>query len=396
MSTNTPNALDVVITGVGAVTAAGVGRAAQWAKVFDGTPVSGADELSLAAFRPAPYLSDKRMLKAVSTPDALGLVGIEELKKNLGWETVKVSPERIGMFVGAPSSPAASNEFYVPAMEAARDGNGKCSQRVFGATCMESKPTALLIGLPNNVLCYGAMILDARGPNNNYTSASTSGLIAVATAARRVARDQLDLAVAGGFAMPSEDQVTRAVQENAGLGTRVASGAVFLGLERREGADARGAKALGRIMGSAQGSDGLGPWQRDPHGRGMESAIMRALSEAGLGLDDIGLVLASQHGVRDVDVAELLVLSRVFAKARARPALGAFSRAFGNLMEAGGMLELASASALLERPTLPAAIQMAPNVAHQWNGKIDASKPHALIVKTGFSGESVALVVGKE
>ncbi len=371
---------DVVITGLGLVSGAGVGADAQLA--FLAGPI-GARKLSLTDFKPAPYFSDKKMLKAMSHTDAIGLAAVEMLKKDAGWGTIGVTPERIGMYVGAPPSGASDNAYYMEEQRAARDEQGKGSLAAFGKTCMGSKPSTLLIGLPNNVLCYGAMVLDARGPNSNYTSSGPSGMIAVMNGAKRVARGQLDLAVAGGFSAYHSDPMNKeAVISGGRPEAPVADGAAFVTLERRAAAEARGAKTYATVAGYAQGSDGMGPWAFDPHGAALENAVRRAMQQAGLGAGDVGLVLVSGTGTRSANEAELAVLARVFPKGRDVPALGAFSRAFGNLVEAGGVMELALAARIVASGALPASLALT-----EKTGPIDRSKPGILVLRTSFSGD---------
>jgi 3-oxoacyl-[acyl-carrier-protein] synthase II len=370
---------EVVISARGFVTGAGVGTAAQMARI---SAAPAAPELSLAAFKAAPYLSDRRMLKAISHADSLGLAAVEVLKKEAAWDAMQAAPERIGLYVGAPPAGASDNALYMDAQVAARDSDGRGTLAAFGRTCRAAKPTTLLIGLPNNVLCYAAMVLDARGPNSNYTSSATSGLLSVMNAAKRLARGQIDVAVAGGFCAYHADPVNKGVLEAAGLpAERVADGAAFVALERRGSAHARGAEVHAVIAGYAQTSDGLGPWRLDSSGAALEAALRRAMAQGGLTPADIGLVLATAGGVSAADAAESAVLSRIFAGERDFPAVGSFTGVFGNLVEAGGVMELGVAAAIAATGELPAALRVGDK------GAIDGAKAGILVVRTGFSGD---------
>lgn len=374
---------DVVVTGLGLVSGAGTGLTAQLDFL---TGKSGAATRSLAAFRAAPLLSDKRMMKAISHADAVGLAAIELLKNDADWESIPKTPERIGMYVGAPPAGASDNAYYMDAQRAAAG-----SIKAFGKTCLEAKPTTLLIGLPNNVLCYGAMLLDARGPNNNYTSSAVSGMVAVTNGAKRVARGQLDVAVAGGFCAYHADPVNKGVLTAAGLPEeQVADGAAFVSLERRCDAVARGAKVHATIVGCAQGSDALGPWGFDPSGAALEHTVRRAMEQGGLAAADIALVMVSESGHEIADAAERAALGRVFAKGPDGPAWASLGRAYGGLMEAGGVMELGLAASLAALDCVPAAIRVPAEEM-----RVDAKKQGVLVLRTSLSGDYICLALSK-
>lgn len=157
----------------------------------------------LSGFKAAQHVSDRRILKAVSHRDGYGLAAVEQVKsKSDAWDNH--DPERSGVFVGACPSSVTDNENYIPAVKACVDTSGQYIEGHFGGQCMRSRPTTLLLGLPNNVLCYASLILDARGPNNNFTAGGVSSLMALASAKRSLTRGRLDRAVAGGYTYDSD------------------------------------------------------------------------------------------------------------------------------------------------------------------------------------------------
>lgn len=384
---------DVVVTSIGCVTKGAYGLAAHWQLAREGTVRTTAESYSLADFKAAPYLSDRRMLKAVSAADAIGLAAIEGAKKEFNAPSATYAPERIGLYVGAPPASAFDNAFYADAMDASRDADGRASIKAFGKTSMSAMPMTLLVGLPNNVLCYGSMIFDAKGPNSNYTSTATAGHIALINGAKRVARGQLDVAVAGGFNAHTEPVNSRMYQALK-VTTALADGAAFATLERRSAAEARGQAVIATYLGGAMASDGRGPIMMDEGGSALEGAIHRALAEAGLTPHDIGLVLASAAGYPPADACEFSVLSRVFAREREFPALGNSSRVAGDLMEAGGLLEIGFAARIFVEGEVPAALRPAGHAADSRFGtKVDPLKQHALILRTSPWGEYSVVVI---
>jgi len=91
------------------------------------------------------------------------------------------------------------------------------------------------------------------------------------------------------------------------------------------------------------------------------ATITRALSAAGISSNDIGLVLSGASGVKAVDQVELRALRQIFNDGAHSPALAVTSRVLGNLLEAGGIIELALVSELYKSDRIPESIS--PDVA---------------------------------
>lgn len=396
----------VFINATGIVTSKGVGSDAHADIWTDGASPAVAESFHLTAFKPAPYLSDKRMLKAVSDSDAIGIVAIEGLKKtNAGF--LSEDPFQNGLYVGSPPGSAHDNQFYFDAMKAvsARHPEGtEEAIREFGATCMTSKPTTLLIGLPNNVLCYGSIILGVKGPNSNYTSTFLSGHIALQTAARKVRRGQVKAAVAGGFAMHSEP-VNSSMYEQQGVATRdkakaerdqmipIADGAVFVGLSSRRDTES-GLPAVEFIDG-AMANDALGPKTFDPYGVALEKLINDLLGRNSVSKESVGLLLANSSGLGQLDACEKSVLSRVYANERVLPALGCSRKVLGNLMEAGGLFELELARNIYATGKVPAGMQSPEYDTGdvRYSTHVSKDRSYALVLRASPWGEYSAVLV---
>jgi 3-oxoacyl-[acyl-carrier-protein] synthase II len=406
---------DVVVTAIGAVMTGATTLDEAWAKVT-AEPQAGATRADrlLKGFPTAKHLADRRMLKAVSEADGIGLAALEGLKKELGAPTYDAW--RMGLYVGSRPGSCSDNDAYLEAMEASRDLEGKLSESGFGATCMTSRPTTLLLGLPNNVLCYGSMILGTQGPNSNYTSLWLGAMHALTNGSKRISRGQLDFAVGGGFSWHGSEAVNRALLKKQGVtrtdeaagsepyatlggGTAESSGAVpadgaaFAALERREAAVARGAKPLVTWLGAALACDARGPLEVDARGDALEAAVRTALRQAGVEAADVGLVLATGTSLPNVDQCEASVLTRVLADARGLPAFGTLSPVFGDLMEGGGVLELGFVPRLYAAKAVPESLRAAGAERIGFKATIDPERPCALIVRASPWGEYACVVV---
>jgi len=414
---------ELVITGVGVATSGAFGLSAHWDLLREGVVKADADAYSMRSFKPAAHLKDPRVLKAVSATDGIGLAALGDLHRAKAPSAIDYPAARCGIYTGSPGPVSSDISPYIDAMQKASDAHGHIDRSEFGRTAMASRPMTLLASLANNVLCYGSMIFEAQGPNSNYISGALSGHIAVQNAAKRLRRQQLDYAVAGGFGlhteavdlgmhtclghvlasgqhkphtvMPYEEELAAA----GGDGCVMADGGAFVGIERRDAAVGRGAAILATYVAGATLSDGLGPMRLDPEGGNYSRVILQALAAAEVRPAQVGLVLANASGIRDLDRCELAALRRVFAgqDPQGLPALGMTTRVLGNLMEASGVLELGLVSMLFAHGELPAVMSAPASTGfsnHMYPRQADA--PYALVLKASPWGEYSCIVLRRE
>jgi 3-oxoacyl-[acyl-carrier-protein] synthase II len=388
----------VVVTGVGILSSAGDSVEQHLEALKNAAPKKGAEEYKLAGVKAAKYLSDKRMLKVVSKTDSYGLIGVENAKKDAAYENGMHDTWRLGVYIGAPAATAWNNENYFDAVRESAGSDGAPRESEFGKTCMNARPTTLLLGLPNNVLCYAAIILDAKGPNSNYTSCETSGHLAVLNATRRIQSGRIDAAVGGGFSAHTEPVVENMLVQNgitkrqvtdSGSGTTLADGSVFFILEDQEKAAARGARVHAEIVGGAISNEGQSGFLRIGENPKLINAMTRCLNDAGVKASEVGLVLTSGTGLDLLDQAERKAVDVVFNDLSEKPAVGSLGKITGNLMEAGGLQEVVLAPKLFSEGKLPESMQ----VSEGCSNKIDSSKPYTLITRGSMFGNWSCLLV---
>ena len=391
---------DIVITGIGAVTAGAVGRVAHWDLLQNGRVTTSENDYSLKLFRPDSHVKDRRYLRSCSQADGIGLAALSGLMTDSNFDPKYYSPERVGIYTGESPPNPQDHSGHFEALEASRDEHGHISEKVFGQASRSARPVTLLLGLSNNVLCYGSLMWDARGPNSNYTSSVLSAHLAVINAAKRMQRGALDLAIAGGCSDSTEEfrkatLIATNIAAGYAKGTAVADGAAFITLERRKAALARGSRILASYISSAYSCDGLGPARFDRDGNALYDCIVRALSAAAVNPAEIGLIFSGSSGLPDLDLMETQVLGRVFAGAATPPALADTSRVLGGLMEAGGMLDLGLVSEFFTCGVVPPAVR--PHVNRgQFSNHISPERPFALALRCSTSGEYSCVIVKGE
>ncbi len=390
---NSKNKYDLVVTGFGEVHSSELNT--------DG-------HFSLESFQVLPHLEDKKVMKSVSRRDGYGLVALTRCKNDTkkAGTTWNYDSNKIGLFVGAPTSSSKDNESYMGSVLETKDANGNYQDGNFGKTYASSKPTTLLVGLPNNVLCHGAILLDAKGPNSNYTSTSISSHLAVMYGAEDIQNDKLDTCFVGGYSAHLEPIVMNMFAQNnivkksrdAKEGIQVGEGACFISLERKEDAIKRGAPIIANYLGGAMGNC---PWfhleEREATGQVMTHTIERALAKANIAKEDIGLLFLHDSGDQVARQEEWLGVKNVFANLSQKPALATLNHEQGDLIEAGGMNDIGSIGLFYQKEKvdekyLPSEAQ---KDSVKFSQKVDQNKPYVLILRSDFLGGLSCLVFKK-
>ena len=155
-----------------------------------------------------------------------------------------------------------------------------------------------------------------------------------------------------------------------------------------------GQKSLEFIDG-AVASDGAGPLKFDRYGHCYEKLINDLLASNSVSKESVGLIFANSSGESQLDACENTVLSRVYANERVLPALGCSRKVFGNLMEAGGLIELSCINDLYDEGKLPSQIALPEynNERTSFTQTIDRTRPYALVLRASPWGEYSAVLV---
>jgi 3-oxoacyl-[acyl-carrier-protein] synthase-1 len=267
----------------------------------------------------------------------------------------------------------------------------------------------LLRSLPNNVLCHVGIRHGLKGPNACITNHSISGALAIIEAAEALRTGECERAVAAGHDASIEPQMVL-YYHGVGLlteealrpfdagrsGSAMGEGAGALVLETEAAAAARGAAALGEVLGGGCGSEAEGLLPIRDDGDGLAQAIRLALDDAGLRGADVGMVVAHGNGTRSGDASEARALRSVFGADV--PPVTAFKWAFGHLLAASGIIEAVLALAALRARTVPGIAPLAAPDPACAGLPVSASaqvprSDVALVLSRGFGGTNAALLV---
>ena len=268
---------------------------------------------------------------------------------------VRSEAPQCGVFVGCGTGPAESvNDAY-----AAMHTRG----RMPGLALLRCLPSAAAGAL--------AVRFGLHGPAQTYSSACASSAMAIGEAMRSIRHGYLDLALAGGTEAPFGDgtlmawegmRVLAAVGEDANAACRpfdrhrggivLGEGAVFFVLEAADHAEARGCAALARIAG--YGSSGDGHHWTEPSARGQVQAIEAALDDARMTPADIVAINAHGTATEVGDRVEAESIATVFGSGAKGPPVSSTKAAHGHLLGASGAIELAASLVTVRSGRVPA------------------------------------------
>lgn len=255
--------------------------------------------------------------------------------------------------------------------------------------------------------------LGISGPVETVSSACASGGLAIEQAMRAVRSGEVEIALAGGadclcLTTYSGFNALRAVDEQScrpfrgdRAGLSLGEGGAVLVLETLEHAQARGARPLAEMIGVGSSCDANHMTAPQAEGTGAAVAIQRALDDARLDPADIDFVNAHGTGTPLNDAAEWAALVRVFGERAKQIPVEATKASTGHLMGAAGVIEAMSAAlALMAREISPTPGGNSIDPALGVDLVIDnaRSMPRmrtALSTSFGFGGANSAVILGR-
>jgi len=434
----------VVITGLGPVTAHGVGIDPLWQALCEGrsalAPIRAFDASGFRAAAggelPASFdvkeLVPKSYRKAtkVMARDIEIAVGAALLAvRDAGLATrgtdpdnpPTIPPDRFGCHIGAGLIAAELDELTA-ALATSRGANGAFDPTHWGQQGMqELTPLWLLKYLPNMLACHVTIIHDCQGPSNTITCNEASSGLSLAESQRVIERGAADACLSGGadskmnpmaylrqelagrFApCGAADDATSVVRPFDGdaAGTLLGEGGGILVLEAEESAKARGARIHAVLSGTGASQSwcddtvGLVP---DATGESLADAIHAALRDAALSAADIDAIIPFGSGVPALDSLERAALARVFGDALPAKPIVTLAPSIGATIAGFGAIAVAVACRAITEQRLPARLnardtggllaQAAPSAPHALR--------HVLVCTPSLGGQNSAVVVSK-
>jgi 3-oxoacyl-[acyl-carrier-protein] synthase II len=417
---------DVVITGMGCVCPLGVGSAALWSALAEGTSgVGWLEELRgvdspyrfaarIKDFDAKLYVQPRKTIKVMCQEIQTAFASAGMAMEQAGLAAGTIDPDRMGVVMGSEmlyGDLRDLTEVYQHCMT-----HGEFEWVRWGEYAFKDLfPLWMLKYLPNMAACHMSIAHDARGPNNSIVEGGASSLLAIAEAASYIERGVADAMMAGGSGSLASfscvpfrgwKHLSKWDGDPAGAsrpfdarrsGLVLGEGAAMFILEAREIAERRGAKILARIAGYASRFEPpANPWAQRT-GRAIEQSITAALAAAGLKAEDIGHVNAHGDSSIDQDKQEARAIRNTLGDV---PVI-ALKSYFGDLSAGSGAVEMAGSLLALANGQLPPTLNyehpdpLCPlNVVHCQLQPVE--KPAALLLNQSNTGQAAAIVVVKE
>lgn len=253
-----------------------------------------------------------------------------------------------------------------------------------------------------------------KGPSSVIVSEGAGGLDALAHA-RRTIRRGTDTIVSGGLEAPLSPYALTCQIGNGKLssvadpaayrpfdpgatGYLPGEGGAILLVEDREAAIERATPTIyGEILGYGATNDARRP-DENPDARHLVRAIDRALTDAGIDLQDVDAIFADGAGTLGDDLRELEAIRRVFGGLAESIPVTVPKSMVGRLYAGGASLDVAAALLAMRDGVLPPTINLITpprGVDLVGENSRPANVDVALVVARGHGGFNSALVLGR-
>ncbi len=357
----------VAITGIGIVSPFGRGRDATLEALRSGRSGIGrlesidTTELICRIGGEVPAAAHEGTFKGYDRFTRFALIAAEEAVEQAGFVGAGYEPERVGVLIGT--------------------GLGGCEtldaayKRVYGQGLLRVPPMAIAWSMYNAAASAVAARHNARGIAYAVVSACASSAHAIGQAYQAIRGGQADAMLAGGADAPLTFGIMRGWESMRVLavdnddppaacrpfsadrkGLVLAEGSAVLVLESFDNAQRRGAAILGELAGFGITSDA--GHVTDPSSDGAARALVMAVRDGGLSLDDVDYINAHGTATRANDSTETAAVKSVFGQRAYAIPISSTKSLHGHAMGASGAIEMASSLLALNAGFLPPTINL--------------------------------------
>ena len=406
----------VVVTGMGAVTCLGNSVDQFWAGVKNGQ--SGIREISLVSpdgfpcrvsgeiqdFDPMEHM-DRKEARRMARFSQFAIVATDQAVENSGLDFEKEDLDRIGVLIGSGSGglPETDQQSEIRV----KRGVGRMS------------PYYIPMMLVNMAAANISHRFNLTGYTNTCVTACAAGTQAIGEAAEVIRRGDANVIVTGGTEAGICEigmggfSTMRALSTWAGDPSKAsrpfdkgrdgfapAEGSGILILESLEHAQARDATIYAEIGGWGVSSDAYHLVQPHPEGSGAAKAMNRALTNAGVTINDIDYINAHGTSTPINDASETKAIKAVFGDRSYNVPISSTKSMVGHSLGASGSLEaivcinsindgILHPTINQDEPDLDCDLDYIPNVAREVEVNVTLSNSF------GFGGQNACLVIKK-
>jgi 3-oxoacyl-[acyl-carrier-protein] synthase II len=359
----------VVITGLGPVTAAGIGVEGLWQGLrrerspirsitrFDASPWRSRLAAEIDDFEPGNFM-DAKTARRLDRFTQFSVATARLALQDAALDPATVDRDRVGVQMGSALGGLAYTEHQVVHMM--ESGVRSVDPRIAVTTFCGAAS------------CSVAIEFGFSGPNSTNAMSCASGTIAIGDGWRLIRDDLADVVIAGGIEAPlaplcygafaliramstRNDDPTAACRpfDRCRDGFIMGEGACSLVLERRDLAIARGARIYAEILGYGTTNDAYHMAAPLPNGAQAVRAMRTALRVAGVSPDEVDYI--SPHGSSTPlnDSTESQAIKQVFGDRAYQLPVSGTKAYHAHALGASGAIEAAIACLAIERGWIP-------------------------------------------
>jgi len=349
---------------------------------------------------PAGYTITKDLLRGLPPHGLHAICAVEQVIRDARLTAADLADEETGLFCGSAGSPRLMRHHLNQIAESR-------GERI--------APMAVVSTIAGTLNFNLAAHYGIRGAVAGFVSACASTTQAIGYAYDEITLGrQRRMLVVGGEDLTFESTYTfhgmRALSRNPDparasrpfdrdrdgfVGT---GGATALLLAEADSARSRGAPIYAEVIGWGQSADGHSVASSDPDGRGLVSAMRRALAAARVAPQDIDYVNAHATSTPVGDESEAKALQTIFSAVGAHPAVSSTKALTGHSLSMAGAMETAFCAVGLAEEFIPGAANLEnpdPACAGLNLPRTTLSSGPRLVLKnsSGFGGSNVCLVL---
>ncbi len=362
----------VVVTGVGLVTALGIGTEETWTGLcegrsgvgeitrFDTTQFSTKIAAQVPDFDPLRWIK-KRDVKKMDTFIHYAIAAAALAAEQAGLEISPEVSERTGVFIG--SGIGGFNIIEREHNNLIRGGPRKIS------------PFFIPSSIINLAAGQVSIRLGAKGPNSAPCTACSSGSHAVGDAFRLISRGEADIMIAGGSEAAITQMGVGGFAAMRALSTRnddprtasrpfdrdrdgfvMGEGAGIVVLEELELARKRGAPIVAELVGYGMSGDAFHITLPSEDGNGGFRVMQNTLEDAGVTPDQVSYINAHGTSTPHNDRLETMAIKKLFGDHARKVPISSTKSMVGHLLGAAGAVEAGIAALALQRQVVPPTI----------------------------------------
>ncbi|MFI6305946.1 beta-ketoacyl-[acyl-carrier-protein] synthase family protein [Amycolatopsis thailandensis] len=355
---------EVVVTGIGVVSAAGVGVDENWKRIVSGEPTADHDpELDglpvdfacrVPDFNPVPLLGTREAGRT-DRYTQLALVAAHEALTSSRLRLENTDSTRAGVVLGTVSGGSSTME--------------RQEERLLLAGSSAVSVRTMPMGLVNMAAGVLSIHFGLQGIALTTATACASGTNAIGVARDLIRSGAMDVVLAGGTDAPITPLSSAAFHRLGALSRRchdpagasrpfsadrdgfvLGEGAGILVLENERHARARQAPRLAKVAGYGASADSHHVTRPHPEGAGARRCMRAAIADAGLAPADIGHVNAHGTSTRLNDEVENAAIASIFGD---QVAVTSTKGVTGHPFGAAGALEAAYSVLTLTTSVIP-------------------------------------------